>query len=178
MSDTICESPSHSAKATVVPYDSARLVAAVNTAHDRLGAAVMLNLLLDERELSGRNEEQIKRCLGEDADELIRHYREARAALAGRLKERVRAGRDAAGVQLGAMLREAGLSSAGEPQLLATRGGGMIQVRVVSVSSARLLEDGSVWGFLRLETSRNSFEEKEFTYQDGKLVVRNEPDLI
>jgi len=54
----------------------------------------------------------------------------------------------------------------------------MIQARVVGVSSARQQEDGSVWGFLRLETSRNSFEEKEFTYQGGKLVVRNEPDLI
>ncbi len=71
-----------------------------------------------------------------------------------------------------------GISISGEPQLLATQRGGLIQARVVSVSSARLLEDGSIWGFLRLETSRNSYEEKEFTFTAGKLVVRDEPDLV
>ena len=119
----------------------------------------------------------IKRALGDGADELIRNYQEARAALTSKMKERVRAGRDAAGAQLNAMLSSAGISISGEPQLLATQRGGLIQARVVSVSSARLLEDGSIWGFLRLETSRNSYEEKEFTFTAGKLVVRDEPDL-
>ncbi|MBA9859521.1 hypothetical protein [Ralstonia insidiosa] len=178
MPEAICESAPQPAASAVAPVDPAAIVAAVNTANDRLGAAVIFNLLLDERDVSGRSLDHIKRALGEGADELIRDYQEARAALTSKLKERVRAGRDAAGAQLNAMLSAAGLSISGEPQLLATRRGGLIQARVVSVSSARLQEDGSIWGFLRLETSRNSYEEKEFTFSEGKLVVRDEPDLV
>lgn len=178
MPEAICESASQSAAGATEPVDPAAIVAAVNTANDSIGASVIVNLLLDGREVSDRSLQHIKRTLGDGAEELIRDYQQARLALTSKMKERVMAGRDAAGAQLNAMLSAAGLSVSGEPQLLATRRGGMIQARVVSVSSARLLEEGSIWGFLRLETSRNSYEEKEFTFSEGKLLVRDEPDLL
>ena len=178
MPEAICESATQPDAGPAAHFDPAASVEAVNTANDRLGASVIFNLLLDERDVSGRSLEHIKRALGDGADELIHNYQAARSALTDKMKERVRAGRDAAGAQLNAMLSAAGISISGEPQLLATRRGGLIQARVVSVSSARLVEDGSIWGFLRLETSRHSYEEKEFTFSEGKLLVRDEPDLV
>ena len=71
MPEDICESATQPGANSAAPVDAAAIVEAVNTANDRFGASVIFNLLLDERDVSGRSLEHIKRALGDGADELI-----------------------------------------------------------------------------------------------------------
>jgi len=145
----------------------AAFVQAVKDAERAGGAAIMLRLLLD-----GEADETVTRsvvaALGANGQQLVDAYLAARVELTKTLQANLQRCRDLVKQQLGNLLPK---SLAGDDS------GRDVFPRVMDVNSASLLEDGTIWGFLRVNTRKNCFDSREFTWKDGEIQIRNEQDV-
>lgn len=160
-----------------VGFDAGKIVAAVARNEQNLHASILLSLLLDENGADEVTQAKLRDAMGEGSAEMIARYLEARRALKARMAKCLRDSASEARSQVKTMLEVAGLPAMNDFQAVRTTGGKTVRVRVDGIRSARRQADGSIWGYLHLETSPRCFEDMEFTFLDGVLVVRSEPDI-
>lgn len=157
--------------------DAKALAQAVKTAERQLYSSIMLSLVLKDEALGDANAALLVRCLGADGQQLIDTFREARAGLCQRMQANIAQAKADASAQLAALLAAGAVTLPDGRHLLNDLSGRQVTARVDRIDSARLNEDGSLWGFLHVETSRNCYTTWEFTWRDGVLKVRSEDDL-
>jgi hypothetical protein len=150
-------------------FDPSRLVSTVDHLETVAKASVLLGLVLDAKFIDESTCSMVAEALGDGGQDLIRR------AIVGQMQKRVAEKTDAGSRELNSMLVAAGLITAPEFQTLRTSTRKTIRARIAGIASARRRADGSVWGFLRLETSPKSFENMEFTFRDGILTVCDDP---
>ncbi|TAN02214.1 MAG: hypothetical protein EPN45_11720 [Rhizobiaceae bacterium] len=158
-------------------FDPGKMVAAVARNERNLHASILLSLLLDESGTDDVTHAKLRNAMGDGSGELISSYLGARRALKARMAQCLHDSASEARNQVKAMLAAAGLPATTDFQVVRTTGGRTVRVRVDAIRSARRQADGGVWGYLHLETSAGCFEDMEFTFRDGVLVVRSEPDI-
>lgn len=156
-------------------FDPSRLVSTLDHLETVAKASVLLGLVLDAKFIDESTCHMVAEALGDGGQDLIREYLEKRRAIVGQMQERLAEETDAGSRELNSMLVAAGLSTTPEFQTLRTSTRKTIRARIAGIASARRRDDGSVWGFLRLETSPKSFENMEFTFRDGILTVCDDP---
>ncbi|RQR65442.1 hypothetical protein DIE18_03035 [Burkholderia sp. Bp9125] len=137
----------------------------------------MLSLMLKGAERDDKNTALLVRCLGADGQQLVDTFREARASLNERMRANIAQANADASTQLAALLAAGAVTLPDGRHLLNDMSGHQVTARVNRINSARLNEDGSLWGFLHVETSRNCYTTWEFTWRDGTLKVRSADDL-
>ena len=162
---------------TVGTVDAKALAQAVTAAERQLSASIMLSLVLKGVERDDKNTALLARCLGADGQQLIDAFREARASLNERMQANIAQANADASAQLAALLAAGAVTLPDGWHLLNDVSGKQVTARVDRINSARLTEDGSLWGFLHVETSHNCYTTWEFTWRDGTLKVRSEDDL-
>lgn len=158
-------------------FDPGEMVAAVARNERNLHASILLSLLLDESGADDVTHAKLRNAMGDGSGELISSYLEARRALKARMAQCLRDSASEARNQVKVMLEAAGVPATTDFQVVRTTSGRTVRVRVVAIRSARRQADGGVWGYLQLETSPGCFGDMEFTFRDGVLVVRSEPDI-
>lgn len=163
--------------ATVDTVDAKALAQAVTAAERQLSASIMLSLMLKGVERDDKNTALLVRCLGADGQQLVDTFREARASLNERMRANIAQANADASAQLAALLAAGAVTLPDGRHLLNDVSGQQVTARVNRINSARLNEDGSLWGFLHVETSHNCYTTWEFTWRDGALKVRSEDDL-
>ncbi len=158
-------------------FDPGKMVAAVARNERNLHASILLSLLLDDSGADDVTHAKLLNAMGDGSGELISSYLEARRALKARMAQCLRESASETQNQVTAMLEAAGLPATTGSQVVRTTGGRTVRVRVDAIRSARRQADGGIWGYLHLEASPGCFEDMEFTFREGVLMVRSEPDI-
>lgn len=162
---------------SVGTVDPKAVAQAASTVERHLYSRIMLKLVLNDDALGDANAAMLVRCLGDDGQQLIDAFRDARAALCQRMQSNLAQAQSVASAQLAALLAAGAVTLPDGRHLLNDLSGRQVTARVNRIDSARLNEDGSLWGFLHVETSHNCYTTWEFTWRDGVLKVRSEDDL-
>jgi hypothetical protein len=167
------DAPKTAATASMTPLehghdaDPVAFVQAVKDAERTGHAAVMFRLLLDG-EADATLTRSVVDALGTNGQQLVDAYLAARAELTQALRANVQRSRDLVKAKLRVML---------PASLTEDASGSELFPRVVDVNSATLRDDGSIWGFLRVNTRKNCFDSWEYTWKDGEIRILNEPEV-